>query len=254
MHEVRKRLLERFPKLSITSRHLSRVVKDIPYSRKNWTKIHYPKQRHGKELDLEQDKKAVFFKLKQYKLEDIIALDKTSIQIGISRGKARCYIGQRCIKKTDDNAIFQRFSLLMAISMEKIEGWMLKKGAIQNEDLQKFLDQILSRKHLVILDNAPIHKKDTDPFVRKKGHDLLYILPYQHYLNPIENLFSQLKHYMKEKVPMNEKEVREAIEYAIGKISKKHLINYFLNAYNPELLNKKNPYKEGAKEKVQKWI
>lgn len=37
---------------------------------------------------------------------------------------------------------------------------------------------------------------------------------------------------------MNEKEVREAIDYAIKRINKTHLTNYFLNAYEPKNLKK----------------
>ena len=37
---------------------------------------------------------------------------------------------------------------------------------------------------------------------------------------------------------MNEKEVRETIDYAIKRIDKTHLTNYFLNAYDPSNLDK----------------
>jgi len=43
---------------------------------------------------------------------------------------------------------------------------------------------------------------------------------------------------MRDKVPMNEKEVRETIDYAIKRIDKTHLTNYFLNAYDPSNLDK----------------
>ncbi len=242
LYELRDQLKRRFPDFDITSRHLSRVVKDIPFSKKKWTIRHYPKERYGKELDLPRDKEQFFQELRKYRLEDMIALDETSIQLGMSRGRARCYVGQRCVKKTDNNAVFKRFSLLMAISMERVEGWYLKKGAIQTEDLQKFVKRILSKKtsqKLVILDNAPIHKKDTVKFIEGLGHKSLYVIPYQHYLNPIENFFNQLKHYMREKVPMSEQEVVEAIQYSLGKVRKEHLRNYFLNAYEPERLKEK---------------
>ncbi len=67
--------------------HLSRVVKDIPYSQKKWTEKHYPKERYGKPLNFEEDKAEFFRRLQKHKLEDMIALDETSIQIGMKRGK-----------------------------------------------------------------------------------------------------------------------------------------------------------------------
>ena len=129
----------------------------------------------------------------------------------------------------------------MGISTLRVEGWLLKKGAIRNEDLIPFIQELLARqqhKKLLIIDNAPSHKKQTDVKVRQLGHDLLYILPYTHRLNPIEQFFSQLKHYMRDKTPMNEIEIREAIMYAIKRINKQHLTNYFMNAYDAKNIEK----------------
>lgn len=250
MHEVKQAIEERFPGFTITPQHISNIVQDFPFSRKLWTKRHYPQTRYGRELNLERDKAAFFAELRKFSLNDIIALDETSIEIGLSRGRARCYLGQRCLKTTDNNAIFQRFSLLMAISVYGVERWFLKKGAVQTDELHAFLDPILARqphKKLVVMDNAPIHKNKTDQFVRERGHELLYSLPYQHYLNPIENFFNQLKHYMRDKVPLNEQEVKVSIEYAITKITQKHLQNYFLNAYDPEKFAVKNRQNRNSK-------
>ena len=38
---------------------------------------------------------------------------------------SRCYIGQRCTIKIDDNFIFKKFALLCAISNKKCIGWKL---------------------------------------------------------------------------------------------------------------------------------
>lgn len=241
LRELRSELKKAFPDFDISLMHLSRVVQDIPYSQKKWTEKHYPKQRYGKPLNYEEDKADFFRRLRKHRLEDMIAMDETSIQIGMKRGMARCYIGQRCIKKTDDNSIFQRFSLLVAISTERVEGWLLKKGAVRHEDLKPFIDTLLAKKKqrkLIVIDNAPSHKKGIDKHVEQLGHELLYILPYTHRLNPIEQFFNQLKHYMRDKVPMNEIEVRKAIDYAIKRIDKTHLTNYFLSAYDPNNLDK----------------
>lgn len=130
LREIRDELVKKYPSFDISLRHLARVVEDIPFSRKTWTVKHYPKTRYGIPLNFATDKEEFFNKLKKHNINDLIALDETNIQIGMSRRKARCYIGQRCIKRTDDNIIFQRFSLLVAISTTKVEGWLLQKGAI----------------------------------------------------------------------------------------------------------------------------
>lgn len=54
----------------------------------------------------------------------------------------------------------------------------------------------------------------------------MYTLPYSPQLNPIEECFSQMKHYirMQENVSFN------SIEESISKIKKEHIINYYNHA------------------------
>ena len=58
---------------------------------------------------------------------------------------------------------------------------------------------------------------------------------------------------MRDKTPMNEEDVRKAIEYSASKVSKTDLRNYFLNAYNPEKLDKRRePKRREPKKKYKK--
>ena len=93
---------------------------------------------------------------------------------------------------------------------------------------------------LIILDNTSAHKNDTiKKFIKDSGNDYLHILPYKHYLNPIENYFNQLKYYIKQKQPMNFEKIKESVEYGIKNIKKKHYENYFYNAYDKKKLKTK---------------
>ena len=52
----------------------------------------------------------------------------------------------------------------------------------------------LSKRSVVILDNAAFHKRqDTQLLFRDHGHILLYLPPYSPDLNPIERTWAQLK-------------------------------------------------------------
>ena len=53
----------------------------------------------------------------------------------------------------------------------------------------EFLETILKDKkdYLIVLDNGGMHKtNEVRNFIKSSGNDYLYILPYHHYLNPIE--------------------------------------------------------------------
>jgi transposase len=57
---------------------------------------------------------------------------------------------------------------------------------------------------------------------------IIYSLPYNPSLNPIENLFSQLKSHIKNKSPDNYEQLKDDLDNIIkNKVSKEHLENYF---------------------------
>jgi transposase len=47
--------------------------------------------------------------------------------------------------------------------------------------------------------------------IKKSGNDLLYTVPYHPETNPIEEFFSQLKHYIRKQSPQNYKEINDNI-------------------------------------------
>ena len=120
-------------------------------------------------------------------------------------------------------------------------GWDLyEKGGIDSDRLYEFLEKYITKKYknkLIILDNASSHRNDTiKNFIKNSGNDYLYILPYKHYLNPIENYFNELKYYIKQKQPMNYDKIKESVEFGIKNIKKEHYENYFYNAYDKKQL------------------
>ena len=103
---------------------------------------------------------------------------------------------------------------------------------ISNIKFNKFYDDFIKNKYednLLILDNARFHKsKDVINNITKSKNKIIYSLPYNPNLNPIENLFSQLKSHVKNKSPDNFEELKKTIDNIIKyKITKDHLKNYF---------------------------
>ena len=68
--------------------------------------------------------------------------------------------------------------------------------------------------------------------IEKSENKIIYSLPYNSSLNPIENLFSQLKNHIKNKSPDNYDELKKTIENIFkNKIKEEHLKNYFKYLY-----------------------
>lgn len=134
---------------------------------------------------------------------------------------------------------FKKYNLLVAISYNKFIGWKLYenlKGGVRKEQLVEFYKKHIYdkyKKYLILMDNASPHKaiilKD---LIKESGNDLLYTVPYHPETNPIEEFFSQLKHYIRKTSPQNYKEISDKIKDILNtKIKKKHLENYFKHSF-----------------------
>jgi transposase len=90
-----------------------------------------------------------------------------------------------------------------------------------------------------MLDNAQIH---TRPNVRNiiadSGNEVVYTLSYSPILNPIEQIFNQLKHYIKVERTMNLRKLKENVKRALEKVKRFHYQNYLTYAYDNKQLPK----------------
>jgi len=161
----------------------------------------------------------------------------------------RCEKGRKCYK-TVHKYPFVKFNFVCAIKYGKIIGYKLyekDKGGIDNIKFSQFYNDFIKNKYednLLILDNARFHKsKDVVDNIIKSKNKIIYSLPYNPTCNPIENLFSQLKSYVKNKSPDNFEELKSTIDNIIKyKISKDHLKNYFNYLFTQanDYINKKS--------------
>ena len=217
-------------KIKISKSHLINIIKYLNLTYKKFYENHNPITRFGKEINYKEAFKEFFDKIKKYKIEDLICLDETSIQVGASFSFGRILMGKRLYRDTTSNEIFKKYTLIVAINNNKTIKWELyQKGGIDTERLIEFLKELLknTKNKLIILDNASSHRNDTiKKFIKNSGNDYLHLLPYKHFLNPIENYFNELKYYIKQKQPMNYNKIKESIKYGIKNIKKEHYENY----------------------------
>ena len=134
---------------------------------------------------------------------------------------------------------YKRYNLLCAISANKVIGWKLypeRKGGVKTTDILEFYDEFIKDKyknHLVIMDNAVIHKsKIIRETIENSKNELLYSVPYHPETNSIEEFFSQLKHYIKKESPNTYEDIYNTIKEILEtKITKEHLTNYLKHSY-----------------------
>lgn len=78
----------------------------------------------------------------------------------------------------------------------------------------------LSKKHVVFLDNASIHKSDNiREAIEATGAKLVFLPPYSPDLSPIENMWSKIKSIIKKLMPRSPGEFHDALVNSIYELS-----------------------------------
>ena len=239
MKQLQQLIINKYPTLKISRQYLSDIIRDNNITRKRATFIHFPKTYKGQIRNEKQELKDFFEVIKQYKLDDIISIDETSISTSLSFNYCRNFLGKRCIIKTDNNFKFKKFSLLVAIDNKKCISYKLyDNGSVNGNRFNEFLKDLCSniKNKLIILDNGKIHKtEETKNIIKNSGNYLLYTCPYHPRLNCIEQWFNQVKHYMKLSKSNDFTELNSNLKKSINNINKDNYKNYFIYAYNKDL-------------------
>jgi len=238
MNELSMLLKEKHKEFDVSPQHLGRIMRNHNRTRKRTRHEHFPSERRKIPTDKEEELENFYRKVKQYPIDKIISLDETSVGALLMPSYSRCFIGKRCIIKTNKNFVFQKFTLLVAISNSQRIGYELyEKGGTTKERLLAFLEKNVFGKyknHLIIMDNAGSHHTDLiKEAIIKSDNQILYSVPYTPKSNSIEQYFNQLKYYLKKYRNVNDfQQLKQNVQSAIHKIKPHNYANYFKDAYD----------------------
>lgn len=222
--------------VELSDRSITQIFKEINFTRKRVRKKYYPAKKIETE---EKDLKLSFYKtLQSYDYKKTISIDETAIKLSMELSYGRSKSGTRVIKKTTQYP-FEKYNLLCAISHNKIVGWKLfpqKNVGVKSDDVIEFYKEHIDKKykkHLIVMDNAVIHRTNKlKAVIKESKNTLLYSFPYHPETNAIEEFFSQLKHYIKKESPKTYDELYVCIEEIMKtKIKKVHLKNYLYHSF-----------------------
>jgi len=234
MNELMLKLKEKF-NVSLSRFHINRIINDNNITLKITRIRHEPVKRFGKDIDINKKLDEFYEEIKQYKLEDIICIDETSI--GSLQKRKHCYnkLGKRCIIKTSSQEVFKKYTGIFSISTEGVLGWDLyDKGGIDSNRLYDFLQEHITTKFknkLIILDNASSHRNAKIKELVNKHNNLLYSVPYQHFTNSIENFFSMLKSRLQKLEGLKYEELKINIAKVVREIPKEKYKNIIRGTY-----------------------
>jgi len=126
-------------------------------------------------------------------------------------------------------------TFVAALRCDRVEAPWLVDGPINGERFRLYVEKLLVPSikpgDIVIMDNLGSHKsKAVRHAIRNAGAHLIFLPKYSPDLNPIEQLFAKLKHWLRKAAKRSIETVTAAIGEILGTIQPLECANYFANA------------------------
>ena len=175
--------------------------------------------------------------------DNIVSVNESHIVIGQKTNYAWALKGKRSITKIRPNT--KRYSLIMAISKNKVVKYELINKAVNGETFKDFIVNDLiskSNNNHILMDNARIHhytkfkKYLTDNDLYDK---IIYNVAYHPQYNPIDYVFNVIKQNLYRKNINNYESLTKNLSIIIRKLNKTGFEKY----YNHSFENLKNDIK-----------
>jgi len=148
------------------------------------------------------------------------------------RGWASC--GERLKAKVPCGK-WTTMTFLAALRCDRVEAPWLIDGPINSERFLLYVEKVLvptlKPGDIVIMDNLGSHRgKAVRRAIRAAGAYLFFLPKYSPDLNPIEQLFAKLKHWLRKAAKRTVEAVANAIGPILNAVSSAECNNYFVNA------------------------
>lgn len=130
---------------------------------------------------------------------------------------------------------WKTLTFIGALRCDQVTAPCVFNGPINGECFLAYVEQnllpCLKVGDIVIMDNLGSHKAQAiRTAIRSVGARLLFLPPYSPDLNPIEQVFSKVKHTLRKAMGRSVKAVEEAIAKILPEITKQQCRNYIVNA------------------------
>ena len=142
--------------------------------------------------------------------------------------------GQRLIGKAPHGR-WRTLTVIAALRSDRIDAPCVFDGPINGETfrayVERFLVPTLEPGDIVVLDNLGSHKgKAVRRAIRGAGAKLLFLPKYSPDLNPIEQVFAKLKHWLRRAQARSIDHIHEAIAHILERFKPDECAAYLKNA------------------------
>ena len=162
---------------------------------------------------------------------NLIFIDETGANLNMTLLYGRAPKGDRIKMPAPMNRGMQ-ISIIGAISTTKVEAALYGEWATNGDIFQTFITTQLipnlSPEKVVLLDNVQFHKSDAViKAIETTGARVIFLPPYSPEFNPIEPMWSKLKHVLEFLEPRTFNEFKKAIKKAFSEVTESDLIGWY---------------------------
>ena len=147
-------------------------------------------------------------------------IDEAGSKLGMSRDYGRAASGSRLVSSEPKNK-GDNISIVGAMGICGVIAVMCTLSTMNGDGflmfIEKYLCPNLKPGQVVFMDNINFHhQKSVAKAIEEVGAKVVFLPPYSPEFNPIENMWSKIKSYLRSKVPTNYSDyiryLREALE------------------------------------------
>ena len=163
--------------------------------------------------------------------KDLIFIDESGVNLGLTRLRARSAKGQRA-HSSKPSKRGKNVSIIGALGFKGVIADYSLMGATDGLTFEAFISQKLVPKlwkgACVVMDNCSIHLGETvRELIEGKGARLIYLPPYSPDFSPIENCWSKLKSILRAIGARTYPDLATAIETAFAQVSQSDIRGWF---------------------------
>jgi transposase len=130
---------------------------------------------------------------------------------------------------------WRTLTFLGALRCDRLTAPCVFDGPINGESFRAYVEQQLVRVlrpgDIVVMDNLGSHKSPSvRQMIQKAGARLWYLPPYSPDLNPIEQVFAKIKHWMRIAQKRTIDDACDYIGHLVKNVTSDECSNYFVNA------------------------
>ena len=161
----------------------------------------------------------------------LVFLDESGINTGMTRLYGRVAVGERLYDYVPD-CRWETSTILSSLRFDGTTEALVFKGALNGDLFVSYVKECLAPTlkagDVVIMDNLSSHKVvGVEDAIKAKGARIEYLPPYSPDLNPVENMWSKIKSYLRKASRRCHETLFEAVGEALRTISAQDAAGWF---------------------------